>query len=457
MPKRVSEEEYDAVVEAVSASSAAVSADDIARLLENAPARRTLQRRLASLVAQGRLLSSGDGWARRYFAPLSNAGARHPGAGQRALTYSEEAEAVRGLVSAPIPHRTPVGYNRSFLDSYRPNESFYLDADTRAHLRSLGCVPGNELPPGTYLRQVFHRLLIDLSWNSSRLEGNTYSLLETERLLDLGESAEGKDVRETQMILNHKAAIELLVDASADIGMNRFTVCNLHAILAENLLADQQACGRVRSKPVGVTGTVFHPLGGPQLIDECFDQVIHTAAAIEDIFEQAFFVMVHLPYLQPFEDVNKRVSRLAANIPLVRANVCPLSFVDVPERDYTQGILGVYELTRVELLRDVFVWAYERSCARYSAVCQSLGDPDPFRLHYRQALHEVVAAVVRGGLDKKAAGVYIQSYAGEHVPGDDQSRFSELAETELIALHEGSIARYRLRPSEYRTWHAAWR
>jgi len=98
-----------------------------------------------------------------------------------------------------------------------------------------------------------------------------------------------------------------------------------------------------------------------------------------------------MPYLQPFEDVNKRVSRLSANISLIRRNLCPLSFVDVPDRAYIDGILGVYELNRIELLRDVFVWAYERSCARYSAVRQSLGEPDPFRLRYRKKIYEFVA------------------------------------------------------------------
>jgi hypothetical protein len=187
------------------------------------------------------------------------------------------------------------------------------------------------------------------------------------------------------------------------------------------------------------------------------DQVLHTAAAIDDIFEQAFFVMVHLPYLQPFEDVNKRVSRLAANIPLVRANACPLSFVDVPQIDYTQGILGVYELKRVELLRDVFVWAYERSCTRYSAARQSLGEPDPFRLRYRQFLHDIVAEVVRGCLDRTTAVGHIRHYAMQNVPAQDRDRFAEIVETELMALHAGNIARYRLRPSEYQAWHDVWR
>jgi fido (protein-threonine AMPylation protein) len=402
MARQIPKQELEAIVAVVARFTSGASIDEIKEALERPPPHRTLQRRVAMLVAHERLRAEGEGRRRRYLAAHAKTTTAIHLPKTADLVLSPEAEAIRQLVSAPVQQREPVAYDRSFLDEYRPNESFYLSADTRQHLAALGAVPGEQRPPGTYLREVFNRLLIDLAWNSSRLEGNTYSLLETEQLLELGRNAEGKDLREAQMILNHKAAIELLVEASSEIGLNRFTVCNLHALLAQNLL-DPQACGRVRSKPVGITGTVFLPLAGAQVLEECFDQVLHTAAAIEDIFEQAFFVMVHLPYLQPFEDVNKRVSRLAANIPLVCANVCPLSFVDVPQIDYTQGILGVYELKRVELLRDVFVWAYKRSCTRYSAARQSLGEPDPFRMRYRRLLYDVVGEMVRGCLDRTAA------------------------------------------------------
>jgi Fic family protein len=237
----------------------------------------------------------------------------------------------------------------------KPNDKFYLSDPLRKHLARTGTSSTEQMPAGTYARQIFDRLLIDLSWNSSRLEGNTYSLLETERLLKLGKSADDKDAKEAQMILNHKAAIELLVDNAGEIGFNRYTILNLYALLANNLLGDPQAGGRLRSIDVGIGGTVFHPLTGPQLIEETFNQVLEKASAIDDPFEQGFFAMVQLPYLQPFEDVNKRVSRLAANIPLIRRNLAPLSFVDVPERDYIDSILGVYELKRVELFRDVFI------------------------------------------------------------------------------------------------------
>lgn len=370
---------------------------------------------------------------------------------------SDEARAIDIAVRQPVQHRTPVGYRRSFLDSYRPNTTFYLHAALRAELQALGQVAAHNEPAGTYARSIANRLLIDLSWNSSRLEGNTYSLLETERLLSAGDAAEGKGALEAQMILNHKAAIEFLMDCTPDMGFNRYTLLNLHALLSDNLLPDPTASGRLRTVAVGIGQAVFLPLEGPQLIAECFAQVLDTAAAIQDPLEQAFFAMVHLPYLQPFEDVNKRVSRLAANIPLIQHNLCPLSFVDVPPAAYISAMLGVYELNRIELLRDVFAWAYKRSCARYSAVRQSLGEPDPFRLRYRALIFDTVAEVVRAAMNKQRAIAFVARQARQHLPPADQHRFVEVTETELMSLHEGNMARYRLRPSEFEAWRQGWR
>jgi Fic family protein len=166
--------------------------------------------------------------------------------------------------------------------------------------------------------------------------------------------------------------------------------------------------------------------------------------------------MVHLPYLQPFEDVNKRVSRLAANLPLMRENLCPLSFVDVPEQIYINGLLGVYELNQIELLAEVFAWAYERSCLRYSAARKTLGEPDPFRIRYRTLRKETVALVVREKMDKKLATAFIRKQAKNKVPDSDQMKFIEVVETELMNVHEGNISRYGLRPSEFEIWQKGW-
>jgi hypothetical protein len=167
--------------------------------------------------------------------------------------------------------------------------------------------------------------------------------------------------------------------------------------------------------------------------------------------------MVHLPYLQPFDDVNKRVSRLAANIPFVKANLSPLAFTDVPRELYTHAVLGVYELNRTELLRDVFIWAYERSADRYAAVQQSLGQPDPFRLRHRDSLRALIAGIVREKLYRRDAARRIVGWTSDNVAPEDQEAFRRAAEDELLGLHEGNFARYSLTPSEFEAWRDGWR
>lgn len=463
MAKPIPTHEYEAILNAVGQFSGGADIQQIEALLVSRRSRRSLQRWLSVLIEQGLLRKTGRGRATHYLrgeivtsSVQVTSQAKSVAQAEILIPLSSEAKEIEAHVRQPVQLRTPVGYNRKFLDSYRPNDSFYLPVSTRSELLAHGQVVGTIGPAGTYARQIAHRLLIDLSWNSSRLEGNTYSLLETERLLSNGEAAAGKNALEAQMILNHKEAIEFLIAAAGEIGFNRYTLLNLHALLSDNLLQDPLASGRLRSIAVGIGQTVFHPVEVPQLVEECFQQILDTAAAIEDPFEQAFFAMVHLPYLQPFEDVNKRVSRLAANIPLIQRNLCPLSFVDVSQQTYISAMLGVYELNRVELLRDVFVWAYKRSCARYSAVRQSLGEPDPFRMRYRLLITETVAAVVRGGMTKLKAIAFVRSCADKHLPNQDKERFIEVTETQLMSLHEGNIARYRLRLSEFRPWQSVW-
>lgn len=408
--------------------------------------RRTLQRRLSELVTSGRLLAIGRAKQRHY--QLT------PVAGPRPdeLTASPTGQQVRDLVRRPMIQRTPIGYVATFLEGYRPNRDFYLDAVTRTRLHELGRAPGAERPAGTYARQILSRLLVDLSWASSRLEGNTYTRLDTQNLIELGHRAPGKDQREAQMILNHKAAIEMLVENVEEVRFDRYTICNLHALLADNLLADPSAAGRLRRIEVAISGTVYQPLAIPQQLGELFDQLLAKATEIKDPFEQAFFAMVHLPYLQPFEDVNKRVSRLAANISFIKHNLAPLSFVDVPERDYIDGLLGVYELQRVDLARDVFTWAYERSCQRYTVVRDALPQPDPVRLRNRQQLTEIVSTIVRDSAPIEDAP--IRELAAAIVAPEDLETIIAMAISELGGLHEGNVARYRLRLSEFRRWHA---
>ena len=461
MANKVPEDALKELQEIVGGHPDGISAPDIAKSLSEAIPRRTLQYRLKQLVEVGLLRMAGSGrWAKYHLATSGQNAADEPVRQDddygRLIGLSKEGQEVRDYIRQPTEARKPVGYNIDFLDQYDPNSTFYLKAEERERLQEIGKPKTAPQPAGTYAKLILNRLLIDLAWNSSRLEGNTYSLLDTRRLIEFGEEATGRDHIEAQMILNHKDAIEFLVGSAEEIDFNRYTLLNLHALLSNNLLSDPSASGRLRYVAVGIDQSVFHPLEVPQLIEESFDQLLQKASAIEDPFEQAFFVMVHLPYLQPFDDVNKRVSRLAANIPLIRKNLAPLSFTDVSQRAYTDAILGVYELNDHSLLRDVFFWAYERSAARYAAVRQSLGEPDPFRLKYRAEVREIVAMLIREKVGRKQVGTEVSAWASSRVEPEDRDRFTEIVEDELIGMHEGNFARYQVRPSEFRAWQDVW-
>ena len=206
---------------------------------------------------------------------------------------------------------------------------------------------------------------------------------------------------------------------------------------------------------VSWSGSVFTPLSVPQQIEEFVGLILTKADAIPDPFEQAFFVMVQIPYLQPFADVNKRVSRLGANLPLLKANLSPHSFVDVPGKAYVEGLLGVYELNRIELLRDVFLWAYERSSHQYKVVRDSVVEPDTFRLRYRDDVADVLRTIIQSGRPPRSE--VIRDAAPQSVAPGDLDRFVELTLSELLNLHEGSIARYQIHPQAFRDWQSRWK
>jgi hypothetical protein len=466
MPKQLPKDLLRHVQEELAGCPAGRAMEELSARLANRVSRRSLQRKLAEWVADGQIRAVGRMKGRRYLLPglydgwkrVAPAGViaephssfEAQGAQEEYPPISTAAREVRALIRRPILERPSIGYRRAFLDEYRPNETAYLPESAVRYLHELGDPRQPGRPAGTFARHILDRLLIDLSWASSRLEGNTYSLLDTERLIHDGHAAAGKNAKETQMILNHKAAIELLVNSAEEIGVNRFTLCNLHALLAENLLAYPWDAGRVRMHAVGITGSMYIPTAIPQLIDEMFALLLAKADAIKDPYEQALFLMVQLPYLQPFIDVNKRTSRLAANIPLIKLNRVPLSFIGVPERAYSESMVGIYEFNRVELIRDLFIWAYERSCEKYLTVRDSLPEPDPFRLQYRAALRDAIGSIIKSG--EKPTDEAIRAHARHLVPADDLQRFCEVALQDLAGLHEGNIARYGLRPSEYRAW-----
>jgi hypothetical protein len=411
-----------------------------------------VKRMLSKLVADKRVEVIGKARATRYRLPatgtpvaVGETAIQPPvveAPGRVAPRWRAASLELRRRLALPLAARLPVTYRREFVDDYKPNETFLLPRELAEELAALGRLPG-QLPAGTYVRKVLEQLLIDLSWSSSHLEGNRYTLLDTEKLFKSGAAATDSDA---VMLLNHKAAIEFLADAVPFQGLGAGLVRNLHAVLMRDLLAEVASLGTLREKVVHISGTAYVPTQVPALLQEMFERIVSTAQHIKNPLEAAFFLWVNLAYLQPFEDGNKRVSRLAANVPLMLYNQAPLSFLDVDREDYALAMMGVYESCDVSMAVDLFDWTYRRSQARYKVVLESMGSPDPFRLRYREALNDAVGRVVRGRQP------VVEALAGLGLPDEVAPKFQQLLAQELSALAAFNCARYRLSIKETQAW-----
>lgn len=446
------ENELSRIEEVLNAHASGLLQEEIgnayARTFGESIAAHTLRRRIAILETRGRIRDDGKSRDRRYYAP-SNAPDFLPS--RAADGVSSEGRKLRANVVRPLDQRTPVGYDIDWLRAYEPGKTAYLTPAVREHLGHVGRVSAEERAIGTFGRDILDRLLIDLAWASSRLEGNTYSLLDTENLIEFGQTAEGKDAAETQMILNHKRAIGYVVEQAEFPGISAHVIKTVHALLAENLVGDAAAEGALRRKPVTISSSAYLPTAVPQLIEEAFARIVGHLTHIDDPFERAFFALVHLPYLQPFVDVNKRTSRLVANIPLLHANLCPLSFIGANEDDYVCGTLAVYELRRVELLRDFFVTAYERSAKQYTIVRESIPAPDPIRLRYRDAISAAVQDVIHAGAAPNRS--WLRARAAQlGIEGADGVAFVDAALNVLLGLNGSSAARCGLTEAAFLAW-----
>ena len=401
--------------------------EDIRRQAVPEVSETTVWRALKRLVDEGNLEVSGKGPATGY----SIAGAA----------------AIRAYLQQPYNRRRPTSYKKEFLDRYIPNKTFYFAEADRHQMRKAGTPTALPLPAGTYARRILERLLVDLSWASSRMEGNTYNLLETERLIRFGQEASGKDRKEAVMILNHKEAIQYIVEHLVDITISRPDLLNIHALLADGLLADPAMAGRLRRMPVNIARSSFMPLGDKFAIEEEFDILIEKAAAINDPFEQSFFLLVHIPYLQAFDDINKRTSRIASNIPLLKADLSPMSFLTMNDSAYIDGLIGIYELNNVSLLREAYIDAYMTSAENYRTLRAEVETPEKAAIVYRDFVRK---AVRRSVLDWKAfRPELIMAMAAEaDIPEADREEVVNYIGNEFRGLHEGNVIRYRLRPED---------
>ncbi len=405
--------------------------------------RPTINRALRDLLASGFLEKLGAGRSTRYVATDAGraalgalASASPARAGPGLLQWSPAALPLVDMLRAPLGTRTPVGYDSGFVGNYIPNQSSLLPPPLAADLFNAGR-DRDQQPAGTYAREVLEQLLIDLSWSSSRLEGNNKSLLDTKALFELGEQAGPLD-EDTLMLLNHKSAIEFMVDAVPTEGMTVPVIVDLQAKLMKDLLKDSRDIGSIRRRLVNIDGSVYSPSNIPSLLEETLKSIIDKARHIRNPVEAAFFLWVNVAYLQPFADGNKRTSRLSVNMPLLLHNCAPLSFLDVERTDYATAMLGVYEQRNVAAAVELFEFIYRRSIQKYSVLRASLAVPDPLRARYRQALNELMQLVVLHGRTLDGA------WSEVPVDAADLVALRAIANTELDHLEPYNCARYNL-------------
>lgn len=235
------------------------------------------------------------------------------------------------------------------------------------------------------------------------------------------------------------------------MGPRRAVILNLHALLVENLLADPGLGGALRKMPVHIGKSSYIPLSNPHQIEEQFERLLALARAIDDPFEQGFFLFAHLAYLQPFIDGNKRTARLALNIPLIRDNLRPLTFVGVERDDYLAATLTFYETADPTALVYLFVEAYAESAQRYAVVAEVVAKPDPFRIAQRDLIVGTVCRLVRERSTDPEKDVE-EVAATTFQTTSDRAKLIATVLTDLHNLHEGNLARFGLTAAEYESW-----
>lgn len=218
-----------------------------------------------------------------------------------------------------------------------------------------------KLTPSQYKKEL-ERLAVDLSWKSSQIEGNTYSLLETERLLLEKETASGKTLEEATMLLNHKEALDYIIENPHYLQpLSIAKIENIHSILIQDLGVDKN----IRTRRVGITGTNYRPLDNEFQIREALEDVCDSVNRRDDIFEKALLLLILISYIQPFNDGNKRTARIVSNAELMAHDYCPISFRTVDSIDYKKAMLVFYEQNNLSAFKKIFIEQFEFAVSTY--------------------------------------------------------------------------------------------
>lgn len=310
----------------------------------------TLKRMIAAGIKAGDIVAEGKARATRYrlspqaqlLMPLNLDTYFAFEVDERQVQSSYNFELINGLLAE----------TRLFSDK----EQSHLDALQDEFRQHVGELTDNEY------RKEMERLGIDLSWKSSQIEGNTYTLLETERLLRESKTAEGKTREEAVMLLNHKDALSFVLD-NPDY-LKELTVSHIediHQLLTKDLSIDKG----LRRHRVGITGTNYHPLDNEFQIREAMRDACELINSKSNIFEKALLTLILLSYIQPFSDGNKRTARITSNAILIANDYCPLSFRSIDSIDYKKAMLIFYEQNNLYAFKQIFMEQFEFAVKEY--------------------------------------------------------------------------------------------
>ena len=324
--------------------------DEIARGIAFEGSDATLKRAIASLVGNGDIIVTGKARATRY-------------------SLSPQAHLLMPLnldtyFAKDVDERQVQTYfNFQLIRDQLPTVELFTE-DERKHLNELQQMfrkHVDEMTVNEYKKEM-ERLGIDLSWKSSQIEGNTYSLLETERLLRESKTAEGKTKEEAIMLLNHKEALRFILDNTDYLQVLSLShIEDIHALLTKDLSVDKG----IRHRRVGITGTNYHPLDNEFQIREAIHDTCELINGKDNVFEKALLTLVLLSYIQAFSDGNKRTARITSNAILIANGYCPLSFRTVDSVDYKKAMLIFYEQNNLFAFKQIFMQQFEFAVSEY--------------------------------------------------------------------------------------------
>ncbi len=318
------------------------------------------------------------------------------------LAYSVNHQSLSlSFMSIDFKKRSDSHFDKNRLRDYQPNHTFLLSKKMRDELLLLSRSALKKLD--TINQRIFKRLLIDFSWESSRLEGNSYTLLETEELIDRSIKAAGRSKEDHIMIQNHAKAMTFLIENSQNIKLTSFDIRSIHFILSKNLMKDSNDCGAIRHKIITVSESRYIPEQAPSILDEQLELMSEKSRAIEDPFEQSFFLMVNIAYLQPFSDVNKRTGRVLANYPLLKNSLCPASLYGINQSDYLMGLAEYYETGETHLIADAYLKSYEQSIVRYKESLSTI-----YLDEKENIIDEIISQWIQARLKKGSSGTPIE-------------------------------------------------